>query len=125
VPSELTRKLGYRGGPAVVVEAPPGYLWVEAAPPGDAPPAFVLAFVTSVDGLRKTVWPLLDQSAGDPLFWVAYPKQTSGVPTDLNRDVVARTVEAETAFRVVSNVAIDATWSALRLRPKALVRPRT
>ncbi len=126
MPTDLAAKLGYRGGPRLVVGAPAGYgLAVETAGPSADPPAFVQVFVTSAAALRDTVWPLLERAGPDPVVWVTYPKRGAGVATDLNRDVVAHTVEGETAFRVVSNVAVDTTWSALRLRRKTLVRPRS
>lgn len=124
--TDLVRKLGYRGGPAVVVDAPSGYdLGIETAADQGAPLAFVQVFVTGADGLRSAVPRLLARTIPDPVFWVTYPKQGAGVPSDLNRDVIARIVGEETEFRVVSNVAIDATWSALRLRRKTLVKART
>lgn len=125
MPSDLARKLFYRGGPAVVLGAPPGYgLGVETVRADAAPLAFALAFVTTTGALRQTVWPLLANTVADPVVWVTYPKVGSGVPSDLNRDVLRGLVEAETAFGVVTNVAVDATWSALRLRPKARIKRR-
>ncbi len=121
--ADLVRKLGYRGGPALVVNPPPGYdLEVEAPGSQDAPLNFVQVFVTSAAELRAAVPALFGKAAGDPVFWVTYPKQASGVASELNRDVIARMIADETTFRVVSNVSVDATWSALRLRRKTLVR---
>ena len=54
--------------------------------------------------------------------WVAYPKKTSGVPTDLTRD---RGWEAVTGdIDAVSQVAVDDTWSALRFKSVAEVGRR-
>jgi hypothetical protein len=52
----------------------------------------------------------------DGLFWVAYPKQTSKVPTDVNRDRLWEAV-ADTGWRPVRMVAMDEVWSAMRFRP--------
>ncbi len=49
------------------------------------------------------------------VLWVSYPKGKS-IPTDLNRDSVRATL-AEVGLQVVSQVAIDETWSALRAKP--------
>ena len=46
-------------------------------------------------------------------FWVAYPK---GNRADVNRDSLWPLL-AEHGFRPISQVALDATWSALRFRP--------
>jgi hypothetical protein len=55
------------------------------------------------------------------LLWIAYPKGGSGVKTDVNRDRLAAVVLQATGWRAVRQVAIDGVWSALRLRPEALV----
>ena len=49
------------------------------------------------------------------VFWIMWPKKTSGVPTNLTRDSLAALALAQ-SWGPVSNVSIDATWSALRLR---------
>ena len=52
----------------------------------------------------------------DSVLWFAYPKGTSGIPTDINRDVLR--VKAETfGITTVAAISIDNTWSALRFRP--------
>lgn len=55
------------------------------------------------------------------VFWVMWPKQGSGVATDLTRDSLAAVALAQ-GWGPVSNVSVDATWSALRLRPEAEVK---
>jgi hypothetical protein len=51
-------------------------------------------------------------------LWVCYPKGGSGVKTDLNRDVDWGPLVAA-GLRPVTQIAIDAVWSALRFRPTA------
>jgi hypothetical protein len=51
----------------------------------------------------------------DALTWVAYPK-AGQLGTDLSRDVLAELVRAR-GVQPVRQVALDDTWSALRLRP--------
>ena len=55
------------------------------------------------------------------VLWLMWPKKTSGVATDLTRDTLAAQTLAQ-GWGPVSNVSIDATWSALRLRPEAEVK---
>lgn len=55
------------------------------------------------------------------VFWVMWPKKTSGMATDLNRDSLAALALGQ-GWSPVSNVSIDDTWSALRLRPEAEVK---
>ena len=54
---------------------------------------------------------LMEPAAG---LWIAWPKRTSGVDTDLTEDLVR---ELALANRLVDNkvCAIDETWSGLRL----------
>ena len=52
----------------------------------------------------------------DSIFWFAYPKGTSKIKTDINRDIIRETVEAY-GIRTVAAISIDETWSALRFRP--------
>ena len=51
--------------------------------------------------------------ASRPVLWVAYPK---GGRADINRDSLWRLI-APYGLRPITQVAIDATWSALRFRP--------
>ncbi|MFC5649655.1 hypothetical protein ACFPYJ_11085 [Paenibacillus solisilvae] len=61
----------------------------------------------------------------DALFWITYPKQSSKVKTDINRDRLWAMVQDKSGYRPVSNVAIDEKWSALRFRhqDKVKVKP--
>ena|SRR5450631_3468746 len=52
----------------------------------------------------------------DSVLWFAYPKGTSKVKTDINRDTIRVTGE-EYGITTVTAISIDDTWSALRFRP--------
>jgi hypothetical protein len=52
----------------------------------------------------------------DSILWFAYPKGTSKVKTDINRDTIRMTGE-EFGITTVTAISIDDTWSALRFRP--------
>jgi hypothetical protein len=52
----------------------------------------------------------------DGVLWFAYPKGTSGIKTDINRDILRLTAE-EYGITTVTAVSINDTWSALRFRP--------
>ena len=51
----------------------------------------------------------------DAILWVAYPKLTSRLAGDLSRDVIHVAAPAF-GLDTVSQIAIDADWSALRLK---------
>lgn len=56
------------------------------------------------------------QSGG--ILWIAYPKKSSSMETDLTRDV-GWSVVAAAGWQPVRQIAIDAVWSALRFKPTA------
>lgn len=58
----------------------------------------------------------LKNIAPDSVLWFAYPKGTSKIKTDINRDTL-RLTGAEYGITAVSLISINDTWSALRLRP--------
>jgi hypothetical protein len=63
----------------------------------------------------------LDPAGG---LWIAWPKRSSGVETDVTEDVVR---EVALANGLVDNkvCAIDETWSGLRLVYRLVDRPRS
>lgn len=74
----------------------------------------VLVFTTDEANLRKHLEELKTFAAEKKLTWVAYPKAKQ-LNTDLNRDIV-RKIANEHHLDPVRQVAIDDTWSALRLK---------
>jgi hypothetical protein len=127
----LPRKLGIKPGTRLgLIGAPPGF----DATLGELPPG--------VEVLRRACHPLdvivvfskrraalarrlpalcaaLDQAGG---LWIAWPKGSSGVDTDLSDSVVR---ELGLDARLVDNkvCAIDATWSGLRFVYRLRDRP--
>lgn len=99
--------------PAGVVPAAPG-----------VPAGWVLLFVRSQAALAAA-WPDA-RAAVTPggLLWVAYPKKSGPVHTDIHRDAGWGPALAD-GWHPVSQVAIDATWSALRFRPRADIKHMT
>ena len=53
-------------------------------------------------------------------LWLSYPKQSSKVPTDVNRDILWK-IFPNSEWRPVTQISIDEVWSALRFRPKSEV----
>jgi hypothetical protein len=53
-------------------------------------------------------------------LWIAYPKQSSKVKTDINRDILWQ-IFPNSEWRPVTQISIDEIWSALRFRPKSEV----
>jgi hypothetical protein len=108
------------GSRALVLKAPadyleqfPGDVTVEQQL-GDGRYDFIQLFATRREELTAEGTKLRQALKPGGLLWVAYPKGKA-VPTDLNRDVVRATL-ADVGLEVVTQVAIDDTWSALRAK---------
>jgi hypothetical protein len=123
--AEVLKKLRYKEGRALVLNAPEGYgdgLPTEAQP--DEKYDFLLLFVNSAKEAGEWLPRITELPDGDAVFWIAYPKQQpkSKLKPDVNRDILAAIVQEGSPYRPVSNVAIDEKWSALRFRLKELVK---
>jgi hypothetical protein len=128
----LPRKLGIREGSrlqlvgapegiaATLGELPPGVELVEAGASG-VDVAILFALDASTVRRRFAELAAALQPAGG--LWIAWPKRSSGVVTDLGENVVR---EIGLAAGLVDNkvCAIDATWSGLRFVWRLSDRPR-
>jgi hypothetical protein len=79
-------------------------------------PAAILLFIRTMEQLENLVFPVIPKLGAECIFWLAYPKGTSGVETDLNRDILWKLVEP-TGWSPVRMVALDDVWSCMRFRP--------
>jgi hypothetical protein len=52
----------------------------------------------------------------DTIIWIAYPKKNSGIPSDLNLMQHWEQIQVH-GISPVSSVAIDDTWTGIRLKP--------
>jgi hypothetical protein len=114
----LGQKLGLKPGKtAVVLGAPAGYESVVEGAATKGRGDVVLAFARDSAALAK-VAPRAIAAAGQAgLLWIAYPKKTSGIATDMTRDEGWNAV-TKAGWHTVSLVAIDDKWAAARLRPR-------
>jgi predicted transport protein len=108
---------------AAIVNAPSGYVEsvdlpedvvVTARP--DARSDFVQLFVRDSAELAHYIQTVLDEIKPDCILWICYPKLSSGVQSDLTRDVGWEALYAA-GWRGVASVAVDDVWSAVRFRP--------
>lgn len=77
---------------------------------------FVLYFISSKAEFEAAIKDAISAVRYDGLLWIAYPMQSSGIKTDVNRDILWQ-LSLQTGLRPVTQIAIDETWSALRFRP--------
>lgn len=121
----LPQKLGIKEHHEVaVLNAPRGFFdtlgkvptgaTIQTRLAGKAPFDVILVFTTKVAELLaalKDVRPRMEPAAG---LWIAWPKKSSGVPTEITEDVI-REIALPTGLVDNKVCAIDETWSGLRL----------
>ena len=81
----------------------------------------LLGFALDAAMLQRIAPVLLGSAVEDAKLWICYPKGSSKVKTDLNRDAGWGPM-FDAGWIVVAIASVDATWSAVRFRPKALVK---
>jgi hypothetical protein len=116
------QKLGLAGGQRLVVVSPPAHLEVllRGMPDGVtrlarvAPFDVALVFVTSRKQLASALARLPQRLAAKGMIWIAWPKKSSGVATDVSENVV-RDCALPLGLVDVKVCAIDETWSGLKL----------
>jgi hypothetical protein len=74
---------------------------------------FALLFTKAKSALAAAFPRLRDRLESNGMLWVAWPKKTSGVGTDLTEGIV-RTYGLEAGLVDVKVCAIDDTWSGLK-----------
>ncbi len=82
----------------------------------EGPLDLLLVFVKSKKDISMSLDQAISSLVPKGVLWFAYPKKSSGIKTDINRDSGWETL-AKNKFVPVTQVAIDETWSALRFKP--------
>ncbi len=127
--TSLQQKLQLKSGQAVVIINPAhGYLEKLRAELKDnllstevkANSEVVILFVNNLAEARELVPAGIRAVKPDGMLWVAYPKGSSKVKTDVNRDSLWEAVKP-TGWRPVRLIALDDIWSVMRLRPEEMV----
>lgn len=123
---ELLKKLRYKQGRALILQAPEGYkLGIEDNEEPNGTYDFVQLFVNNAAEVAEWAPKAIAFLNDEAVFWITYPKQSSKVKTDINRDILWKLMDEKTDYRLVSNVAVDDKWSALRLRHKSKVKTKS
>ena len=78
----------------------------------------VQLFVQSIEELEKLGSQAVAMLKPEGMLWIAYPKKSSGIKTNLNRDNGWAPITA-LGYAGVRQIAIDDTWSALRFKHHA------
>lgn len=77
----------------------------------------ILLFVHNRAELDEKLPSVLGSLKNTAIFWLAYPKLTSKLAGDLNRDSIHELAPRH-GLDTVAQIAIDEDWSALRLKLK-------
>jgi len=116
----LIRKLGIKPDTRIAFYSPPkGFRTLLGPLPKTIVTAkagavdFAILFVKSKSALATDFVPLRDRLESNGMLWVAWPKKTSGVATDLTEGVV-RDFGLQSGLVDVKVCAIDDTWSGLK-----------
>lgn len=113
----LLKKLGIKEGNRVLLRHAPAALPEELkdyakARLHDRLDVIVL-FARSFAEFKREFAALQGSIKADGMIWVAWPKKSSGIETDLTENAIRDTV-LETPFVDVKVCAIDETWSGLK-----------
>ncbi|MGI9657748.1 MAG: DUF3052 domain-containing protein [Gaiellaceae bacterium] len=119
----LAVKLGVRAGDVLALLDAPDHALALLAPLPEGVevrsdvrrrPDVALAFFMRANRLRSRVPALRRAIFPERMLWVAWPKRSSGVATDITEDVVRR-FALEHGLVDTKVAAIDETWSGLKL----------
>src|SRR4051812_37880466 len=125
----LTKKIGTKpGARALVVGAPTGApeLFGEGVQvlkrAGGAPLDAIAFFVTERRELVRRLPQLRERLDPAGMLWVAWPKRASGVATDVTEDIIRDLAVSTSDLVDVKVIAIDETWSGLKLMVRRSAR---
>ncbi|MBL6449917.1 DUF1905 domain-containing protein [Fulvivirga sp. 29W222] len=122
--TELIKKLKHTPGTKTLVLDLPEEINIQIAHDSIARSegyGFVIIFVKQQDDVTLKVPAALEVSIQGCTLWVAYPKKSSAIKTDITRDGGWGTLTT-LGYRRVSQISINDTWSALRFKPAKLVK---
>ncbi|MGZ3681890.1 MAG: hypothetical protein ACXVDI_25305 [Ktedonobacterales bacterium] len=126
----VAQKLRIAGGCALLLlNAPEGYermlgvlpdgVQIATEPVGQYD--VVLLFVRDRAELERSLGLATEAVREGGVLWIAWQKKAKRGPDDLNRDSLWAAVQSS-GWGPVTNVAIDAMWSALRFKPESEIK---
>jgi len=122
---KLLIKPGFR---STVINSPDGYLSKLGSLPIeselDGKFDFVHLFVRNKEEVELLGPKAVEAVKPEGILWISYPKGSSKIKTDINRDKGWDGIKAM-GFVGGSMISIDETWSAMRFRPAELTKRKT
>lgn len=113
----LTVKLGIKDSSRVLLTGAPDGFELDCAHhtrAGREPYDVILMFCPSFADLRRGWTKAVERTVVNGALWIAWPKKSSGVPTDLTEDVIREHAIAN-GLVDVKVCAVDEIWSGLKL----------
>ena len=113
----------------LLINAPANYLELLEPLPDDVTVSFIVdgapdsvqLFVKNSTELKQALISVSNVLKPDTVFWIIYPKKSSGMESDLEM-MKSWDEPAKYGLTIVAAAAINETWTALRFRPKELVK---
>lgn len=76
---------------------------------------FALVFAVNHNQLCNILHEIFPALHGDSKLWIAYPKSTSKIASDLNRDCSWQ-ILSDNEFESIAEVALDHVWTAMQFK---------
>jgi ribosomal protein L25 (general stress protein Ctc) len=130
--AELVKKLRLSAEMAVLVIQPPDSSYLTElglselaaeAEAGEGHYDYVLLFARSLADLESKGPAAIRSLKEDGMLWIAYPKGTSKIKTDLNRDTGWKLMQTM-GMEGVAMISMDDTWSVMRYRSASAVKKK-
>jgi hypothetical protein len=116
----LVKKIGIKPGHRLAILNPPPGFDKELAPLPDgvvnadkAPLDVAILFAANQSALAKNLGKLAGKLAPAGMLWVAWPKMSSGVPTDLKEGLVQK-IGLAAGLVDIKVCAVNEVWSGLK-----------
>ncbi len=122
----LVKKLRFKEPPLYILQLPEASIGLfddltySKTIRGKAVVEHVLLFADFQKVLNDQLPKLLNRLADDALLWIAYPKKSGSIKSDLTRDEGWQPIMNK-GYEPVTQVAIDDDWSVLRFRKSAAI----
>ncbi|EMI63624.1 bacteriocin-protection protein, YdeI/OmpD-associated family [Leptospira noguchii str. Bonito] len=81
----------------------------------------ILFFADSAYSLQSSLLKILKSIRKESILWIAYPKKSSGIKTDLDRDHGWESL-SKNGYEGVALISLDDVWSALRFKKTDAVK---
>jgi hypothetical protein len=123
----LAKKLRIKPGHSLLIlNAPEKYLSKSLKADTKITPGkkydFIQVFVTARADIDKLTPKIFKAANDETVVWIAYPKKSSSIKTDIHRDYGWDALSTA-GYEAIAQVSIDETWSALRFGEKEKAAP--